>query len=54
MLKNGEPRKYTAACPFDCERWDECVCENTALRDGGQLNPAECFFKQPPGVSECG
>lgn len=29
-LKNGEERQYDARCPFDCTKWDECVCENTA------------------------
>jgi hypothetical protein len=33
MLKNGEKRQYNTTCPFDCTEWDECVCENTAIRD---------------------
>lgn len=30
----ANPQKYTAACPFDCTKWEECVCKNTAKREG--------------------
>ncbi len=29
MLRNGEHRKYTDTCPFSCESWSDCTCENT-------------------------
>lgn len=36
MLKNGENRQFDTACPFDCTKWEECVCENTDARDGSK------------------
>lgn len=30
MMKNGENRQFDITCPFDCTKWDECLCENTA------------------------
>lgn len=47
MLKNGENRQFDESCPFDCTKWDECLCENTAAHDGGKgfFGTAEDFAR---------
>lgn len=47
MLKNGETRQFDTACPFDCTKWDECLCENTDALGGGKgfFGTAEDFTR---------